>query len=114
MELNIILEQNSFFLLFSMQMEDFWKFLKYRGVLLWPMQKLENSKILLNSHGMKDTMKSVNSFNILVNRFICYFVAHWILEIRLLPENKSQIGVILIINNTFPGQTIMTVLFSAI
>ena len=71
------------------------------------MQKLENNKILLNSHGMKDTMKPVNSFNILVNRFICYFVAYWILEIRVLPENKSWIGVILIINNKFPGQTII-------
>ena len=78
------------------------------------MQKLKNNKILLNSHGMKDTMKSVNSFNILVNRFICYFVAYWILEIRVLPENKSWIGVILIINNKFAGQTIMTVPFSAI
>ena len=97
-----------------MQIEDFWKFLKHRGVLLWPMQKLENSQILLNSHGMKDTMKSVNTFNILANRFICYFVAHWILEIRVLPENKSWIGVILIINNAVLGQTIMTVPFSAI
>lgn len=37
----------------------------------------EQQNIAFNSHGMKDTMKSVNSFNILVNRFICYFVAHW-------------------------------------